>query len=112
MKFAALLAAAVLLAACQPTEAPQRAGDKDFGAEGRACIADGGTPGRGGLSPFMVCYKDMPDAGKACARASDCEGICMVDYKTDRGQCSARTPVFGCYEYFGPKGERVEICVD
>jgi len=112
--------AVLFLSACQP---PPSGSDGPvvenravrasvFGAEGRACIAEGGRPGRGGLWPDMVCFHDNEDAGKACTRASECVGVCVVQYPSGNGQCSAVRPMFGCYQFFDEQGEKVEICVD
>ncbi|MCB6178992.1 hypothetical protein LHP98_12745 [Rhodobacter sp. Har01] len=89
---------------------------QDGGPEGKplgdadraACLAQGGTVGRGGLFPDELCFRPMPDAGKACTRAGDCEGQCMADTMT----CSKVTPVFGCYEFMDEQGQKSAICVD
>ncbi|MDQ2095690.1 hypothetical protein NOI20_16350 [Rhodobacteraceae bacterium 10Alg 79] len=89
------------------------AGDvEEFGAKGEACLAEGGRPGRGGLWPDMVCFHDNEDAGKACTRASECTGVCVVQYPSGNGQCSAVRPMFGCYEFFDDEGEKAQICTD
>lgn len=77
-------------------------------AERAACLAQGGTVGRGGLLPDELCFRPTPDAGKACTKASDCAGSCMADTLT----CSEVTPVFGCYDYMDEQGRKAGICAD
>lgn len=102
---ALMLALAACVAEAQGDGTKGRALDE---AERAACLAQGGTVGRGGLLPDELCFRPTPDAGKACTRASDCEGPCMADTMT----CSEVTPVFGCYEFMDDQGRKSGICVD
>ena len=77
-------------------------------ADRAACLAQGGTVGRGGLLPDEICFRPMPDAGQACTRATDCEGMCLADTMT----CSKVSPVFGCFEFMDEQGRKQAICVD
>ena len=75
------------------------------------CEASGGYIGSGGLFPW-ACRHDLPDAGQACTRSTDCEGMCLVNPETNRGECAAVSPIFGCVSMLDERGERVEICID
>ena len=102
------LIAALALGAC--VEAPP-AGPKGrplSDTERAECLMKGGSVGRGGLLPDEVCYLPQPDAGKACAKASDCEGMCLADTRT----CSPVSPMFGCFEFLDETGRTVRICID
>ncbi|HHL20167.1 MAG TPA: hypothetical protein ENJ52_01430 [Aliiroseovarius sp.] len=105
----AVLAAVLLsLAGCQPEERlpgdPSAAQMRQDRAE---CEARGGEYARAGLFGH-ACFMPTPDAGQACSRAGDCEGVCYADTR----QCSAVTPVFGCIAMLDEDGKRVEICID
>ncbi len=106
-----LLAALALLtlAACQPDAPPRPEGSTDLSAAERAaCLAEGGTVGRGGMLASEQCFKPLPDAGKSCSTAKDCSGLCMAD----TGTCQAVTPQFGCLEFLDETGQKVGLCVD
>ncbi|MAC77795.1 MAG: hypothetical protein CML66_07000 [Rhodobacteraceae bacterium] len=102
----AVLAAMLLLAACQ-TETPVQAGassvDPAFQA---ACAAKGGTVAIGLAGP--ACAMPQPDAGKACSSSADCAGVCLADTRT----CSPVTPYFGCHELYEEGQPNVAICID
>jgi len=105
----AMIAAALLLAACQSDALPLPEGSVSMtGAERATCEASGGTVGTGGMLGAEQCFKPLPDAGKACSTASDCEGMCMADTLT----CQAITPQFGCFEFLDETGQKVGLCVD
>ena len=73
-------------------------------------MAAGGRWARGGLRGAMLCFTDLPDAGKPCNRGTDCQGDCVV---TDgRGQCQKTTPMFGCYSVLDGEGRQSSICRD
>lgn len=101
-----LLIAALALAGC--VEEPLSEGKRLSDVDRAECLMQGGTVGRGGLLPDEVCFRPQPDAGKACARPSDCAGMCLADTRT----CSAVTPMFGCFEFLDETGKTVEICSD
>lgn len=73
-----------------------------------ACVADGGRWAPGGLLPDRLCFLPTPDAGKSCARASDCSAVCLSDTRT----CSAESPIFGCYGFLDEGGVEIMICTD
>lgn len=110
MRRLVLLAALVLVAGCQPDPFGRSPGE--LKREQESCEAEGGQWARGGLAGALICFRTLPDAGEACTRAGDCNGQCVVDYGTGKGQCQAVSPMFGCYEFFDETGKRSEICVD
>lgn len=84
-------------------------GGKNLDKAARAdCLAQGGRVGFGGLVPDEVCFRPTRDAGKACTRASDCEGLCLADTRS----CSAEGPMFGCFSFLDENGQAQDICVD
>lgn len=102
------LIATLALVACveKPPSGPQ--GKPLTKAERAECLMQGGRVGRGGLLPDEVCFLPEADAGKACTKKSDCEGMCLADTRT----CSPVTPMFGCFEFLDESGQRVGICID
>lgn len=103
-----VLVAALALAACvqDPPAGPR---GKPLSDVKRAeCLMKGGSVGRGGLLPDEICVLPQPDAGKACTKQSDCEGLCLADTRT----CSAVAPMFGCFEFLDETGRTVRICID
>ena len=66
----------------------------------------GGTVVYGMAGP--TCAKPTPDAGRACTKASDCEGHCLGETMT----CSTTTPMFGCFEVVMEDGQKAGLCVD
>ncbi|GGD43104.1 hypothetical protein [Sinisalibacter lacisalsi] len=73
-----------------------------------ACLAAGGRWGPGGLFPEPLCFLPNPDAGKSCARASDCIGTCLAESRT----CAPEQPIFGCYSFLDDDGAEVTLCAD
>jgi hypothetical protein len=81
------------------------------------CEAAGGTWRPGGLLPEPLCFHPMPDAGKPCDRASQCQGDCLVVEPAERtggmpGRCAPVNPIFGCFAYMDDLARQQEICVD
>jgi hypothetical protein len=72
------------------------------------CTAKGGRVGIAGLSGNEMCVLPAPDAGKACAKASDCAAWCEADTRT----CAKEMYPFGCRSYLTETGEVESICVD
>jgi hypothetical protein len=72
------------------------------------CLAADGRWALGGLSRQELCFLPNSDAGKACTKASDCEGVCLAETKT----CAPERPLFGCYSYLGKDGAQGMICRD
>ncbi len=103
-----LLIATLALGACmeEPRSGPQGKPLND--ADRAECLMKGGSVGRGGLLPDEVCFLPQPDAGKACAKQTDCAGQCLADTRT----CSKVSPMFGCFEFLDETGRTVGICID
>ncbi|CUH85926.1 hypothetical protein [Thalassovita mediterranea] len=72
------------------------------------CQAQGGTYQIGGLARQYVCFRPQPDAGQACRTENDCTGFCLAETK----QCSAQTPIFGCFDLLDADGRQQTICID
>ena len=103
--FAALSLATI---SCTPETAPDGSAINPlWPSERQECVREGGRWGRGGILRLEMCFPSYSDGGKSCAKASDCEGICLADTR----QCSD-TFFFGCYSYLEDNGEAIEICVD
>jgi len=91
---------------------PQQSADAPFVSplwpqERQQCVRGGGSWERAGILNLPTCFPSYSDAGQACSKASDCQGICLADTR----QCS-ETDYFGCYSYLEENGDAVEICVD
>ncbi len=102
--------ALLVLAACYPD--PFGRSSVELRDEKRQCEADADTFMRGGISQALMCFRETEDAGKACSRSTDCEGLCVLSDKTDTGECAAETPQFGCIPMFDDNGDQVTICID
>ena len=102
------LIVALALAGCveEPPAGPQ--GKPLSDADRAECLMQGGKVGRGGLLPDEVCFRPEPDAGKACSKKTDCEGMCLADART----CSTVSPMFGCFDFLDETGQELGICVD
>ncbi len=101
-------ASALLPVGCIPGKGEPRPPGRPDPAARAECEARGGEYARGGLLGGFLCFRPTGDAGKSCARAGDCEGICYADSR----QCSPVSPVFGCISMLDTDGRRVEICID
>lgn len=73
-----------------------------------ACQDQGGTWAHAGKSPGFTCIRPTRDAGKACHRQSECEGLCLAR----SGSCSPVAPLFGCNDILQDDGRRVTLCID
>lgn len=109
MRIAAILGL-LALAGCYPE--PFGRTSVEIRDEKLKCESDGGTFGPGGISQALMCFKKTQDAGKSCYRSSDCEGLCIAPELTNKGQCAAQTPQFGCIPIFDENGDQVTICID
>lgn len=72
------------------------------------CTRSGGNMVKAGITGAMTCIRDMPDAGKQCRRAADCEGDCLAR----SGTCAPVKPLFGCHEILMDQGQRAVLCRD
>lgn len=73
----------------------------------RLCERAGGQlapRGRG----IYACVRQTRDAGRACAAARDCEGLCLAR----SGTCAPLAPLFGCQEVFTLPGRRETLCTE
>ena len=87
--------------------------------DARACTAEGGVWGRGGLSPDPFCNLRYADAGLACTDADECGGRCIAEDASDvglggraEGQCQTYTSQFGCYALVEEGRIGPTLCVD
>lgn len=74
----------------------------------QSCLAKGGDYRSGGIAGLMVCFETPKDAGKSCAKATDCESQCLARTKS----CAPIKPLFGCHAILDSSGREVTICVD
>lgn len=77
-------------------------------AEAADCAAKGGRIGIAGKLGREFCILPAPDAGKSCAKASDCAAWCEAETRT----CAPELSPFGCRNYLDETGAEVSICVD
>ena len=122
MRFAALAALGLTLAACQPAPpadgpTPER---PEVPTTAAACRAAGGTWGPQGLLGREQCVMPMPDAGKSCRDGDDCVGDCRAGLDQGgaapgdpmTGKCQATTSPFGCYTRVEDGKAEGMLCVD
>lgn len=130
MKRILMVAAAVLMAACQPM--PASAGKTDLaeatpavqsvaGSEdAAACTAAGGKMLPQGRMQSVRCVISYADAGRRCTDGDDCAGDCRVEDVANApaagtnavGQCQASSSRFGCYTRVEGGKAEATICVD
>ena len=107
----ALITGGLLLSACQPEaagSATRGVSDVADPVAEASCVAEGGRYGTGGLQGQYMCFRPLPDAGRACSTAGDCEGYCLAETR----QCSAEAPQFGCIRHLDDTGQQLVICID
>ncbi len=97
-----------LFAACTVEDGDEPPAKALSAVEREVCLSGGGRVGRGGVFPDELCFRPLPDAGKACTKASDCSGQCL----TETMSCSKEAPMFGCYGFMDEQGRPADICVD
>jgi hypothetical protein len=104
MSVLALLA----VASCKPGATPglPPVGTAAVAAERAACEARGGSLRALGAS-LMFCQRQTGDAGKACTRADDCEGVCLARSRS----CAPLTPLAGCNDILTSAGTVVSECL-
>jgi hypothetical protein len=125
-----LIAAAVLMAACQPL--PANDGKTDLaeaapvmqsvaGSEdAAACARAGGKMLPQGRMQSVRCVITYADAGRRCTDGDDCAGDCRVGDVANAptaganavGQCQASSSRFGCYTTVEGGKAEATICVD
>lgn len=107
MKRLILMSGLLALSACQQDPDMMGKTRAEIRAEQKQCEAEGGQYERAGMFG-MACIKKTNDAGKSCAKASDCEGVCLGETHS----CSAVTPMFGCFKMIDENGRMEELCID
>ena len=125
-----LMAAAVLMAACQPL--PANDGKTDLAEvtpavrsvagsqDAAACAARGGKMLPQGRMQTVRCVITYADAGRRCTDGDDCAGDCRVGDVANApaagtnavGQCQASSSRFGCYTTVEGGKAEATICVD
>ncbi len=108
-----LMAAALLVSACQQDRDPADAGLAGYNPnlleiQRAQCEAGGGRFGKGGKGGSFVCYQNTGDANKSCSSGRDCEGLCLARSQT----CAPVKPFFGCHEILSDSGLRSTLCID
>ena len=110
-------------------EEPGRCGEVSVTAECSSdldsrerCLAEGGCWDVWCLAPEASCNCPTTDHGEACASASDCQGMCLLDEgdptsaegcpAVAAGSCSEMTRSFGCMCYLDSDGAAQGICAD
>ena len=104
MPYIVCVALAGLLAGCL-SDGSQTAVSQD---ETQVCEAKGGRVEVVGKAQLPTCILPLPDAGKSCETATDCEGFCLSETR----QCSAVAPQFGCIPHLDETGRELVICID
>ena len=128
MKRLMILAAALLMAACQPMpstdvevnqpyETPVRSVPEN--ATPAECATRGGTMKPVGRAQTMQCVVAYSDAGKRCTTGSDCQGDCRVEEApfpeagaAAVGRCQADSQPFGCHAKVENGRATPAICID
>lgn len=108
MRAALALLACLALAACReeaPAPVPVFAPPAEAEA---ACSRAGGEFLRAGGGRARACIHTMPDAGKQCRVADDCQGDCLAR----SGSCAPVSPLYGCHEIVMSNGARAMQCRD
>ena len=101
------------LSACKPAPVNPYPGAENYGAQlldrlRGQCEDKDGTFSRGGKSGALVCHTTPTDAGKSCAKHSDCSTQCLARSRT----CAPIAPLFGCNEVLTDEGAPVTLCID
>ncbi|ACM01616.1 hypothetical protein [Cereibacter sphaeroides] len=60
------------------------------------------------VKALFTCVKTPPDAGRRCARESDCSGRCLARSQT----CAPLDPLLGCNDILDDEGRRITLCLD
>ena len=125
-----LIAAAVLMAACQPLPASEGKTDLAEAApavqsvagteDAAACARAGGKMLPQGRMQSVRCVITYADAGTRCTDGDDCAGDCRVEDVANApaagtnavGQCQASSSRFGCYTTIEGGKAEATICVD
>ena len=101
------------LSGCKPAPENPYPGAENFGPQllerlRSECTARGGAFAPGGKSGGLVCRTTPVDAGKSCAKQTDCTTQCLARSRT----CAPLEPLFGCNEVLTSEGAAVTLCID
>jgi len=72
------------------------------------CLAQGGRWGNAGAGAAQTCFLPAKDAGKQCAKQSDCSTQCLAR----SGTCAPFWPIFGCTEVIQNNGAVARLCLE
>ena len=61
-----------------------------------------------GILNAKVCQHEMPDSGRQCTKAGDCQGDCLARSRT----CAPVRPLFGCNAILMDNGQTAVLCRD
>lgn len=112
-----VVAVAVLVTACLPQQDDEAfisgpganaTNPSNFAAQQSACVRRGGEFREAGKLGLMTCFTTPKDAGKSCAKSSDCATECLARSRT----CAPIQPLFGCNDLLDSAGRMVTLCVD
>lgn len=95
-------------AAASPPETTPPPPEPPKSAQQTACERKGGRYAAAGASGARACVSPTRDAGKRCARETDCEGLCLARSQS----CAPIKPLFGCNDILQADGRPVTLCVD
>lgn len=103
----------VALIACKPAPENPYPGAENYGSQllerlRGQCEDKGGRFSKGGTSGALVCHTTPVDAGKSCARHSDCSTQCLARSRS----CAPIAPLLGCNEVLTDEGAAVTLCID
>lgn len=108
MRAALGLVLLLALAACREEVPVVSPGFAPLAEAEAACSRAGGAFLKAGGGSARACIHDMPDAGKQCRVASDCQGDCLAR----SGSCAPVAPLYGCHEIALESGGRAMQCRD
>ncbi len=111
-RLAALL---LVVVACGPDGGPRPTDTGLAGYDPRAedlqrlaCERRGGFLGPGPGPGSFLCVTPTRDSGRTCARAGDCEGVCLSRSRT----CAPVRPLYGCNDILDSAGRPTRLCLD
>jgi hypothetical protein len=77
------------------------------------CAAHEGDFEARGLLGLPACHCRTRDAGRPCARDTQCQGMCVAPLdEPGRAACTAHLVEFGCFVVLDARGEPAALCVD
>lgn len=73
-----------------------------------ACEKRGGRWSQAGASGANYCQTITKDSGKACTKATDCQGYCLAKSNT----CAPASPLLGCHDILTEDGKLLTQCIN